>query len=294
MSIGATPAGGAASDLRRPTIEEDLERLRAIERGSRQRSRALYPMAAALLGVAAWYLVILALRMPDYVLPSPHQVFAELLAAPGLFLEHGAVTVSAALGGFLLSIVIGVPIAVAIAWSDAFGRAIMPFLIFSQTMPKVAIAPLFILWFGFGLVPKLVIAFLISFFPVVISMTTGLLAVEGEMLELVRSMSATKAQTFLKARVPTSLPFLFSGLKVSITLCVIGAIVGEFVGANRGLGYLVLWANGQTETALLFAVLVVLALIGYGLYALVSALERLLIPWHVAVRSHRELRDFSY
>jgi NitT/TauT family transport system permease protein len=107
-------------------------------------------------------------------------------------------------------------------------------------------------------------------------------------------MSATKAQTFLKARVPTSLPYLFSGLKVSITLCVIGAIVGEFVGANRGLGYLVLWANGQTETALLFAVLVVLALIGYGLYALVSALERLLIPWHVAVRSHRELRDFSY
>ena len=192
------------------------------------------------------------------------------------------------------SVVIGVPIAIAIVWSEPFGKAIMPILIFSQTMPKVAIAPLFILWFGFGLLPKIVIAFLISFFPVVISMATGLLAVETEMLELIRSMAASKRQVFLKARIPTALPFLFSGLKVSITLCVIGAIVGEFVGANQGLGYLVLWANGQTQTALLFSVLVVLAVIGYALYSIVLYLERLAIPWHTAVKTHQDSKEFSY
>jgi NitT/TauT family transport system permease protein len=276
-----------------PTLADDIARVQAASRRRSGPFALTYPLTAVVAGVGAWYALIYALGLPEYVLPGPDRVLAELASAPGLFVEHGVVTVWAALGGFLLSLAIGIPIAIAIAWSEPLGRAVMPLLIFSQTMPKVAIAPLFILWFGFGLLPKIVIAFLISFFPVVISMATGLLAVEIELLELVRSMSATKAQVFLRARLPTSLPYLFSGLKVSITLCVIGAIVGEFVGANRGLGYLVLWANGQTETALLFAVLVVLAVIGYLLYAGVSYLEGILLPWHVAVRAQQEVRDFT-
>jgi NitT/TauT family transport system permease protein len=279
---------------RYPTLEADLEKVRQSRRGGSLTAALVYPGLAVLAALGAWYGAIVLLAIPPYVLPLPQDVLGELVAAPGLFARHAGITLYAAVGGFVLSVVVGVPIAIAIVWSEPFGKAIMPILIFSQTMPKVAIAPLFILWFGFGLLPKIVIAFLISFFPVVISMATGLLAVETEMLELIRSMAASKRQVFVKARIPTALPFLFSGLKVSITLCVIGAIVGEFVGANQGLGYLVLWANGQTQTALLFAVLIVLAVMGYVLYSVVLYLERLAIPWHTAVKAHQDAKEFSY
>jgi NitT/TauT family transport system permease protein len=276
-----------------PTLEEDMLRVRKEHRRESRFLAVVYPLTAVVGGILVWYALIYIAQMPDYILPRPDQMIRELYLSAPLFFKHGWVTIYEAVGGFLLGVALGIPIAVGIVWSDGFGRALMPILVFTQTMPKVAIAPLFILWFGFGILPKIVVAFLICFFPIVISMATGLQSVEREMLELVRSMSATKYQVFLKARIPTSVPFLFSGLKVAITLSVIGAIVGEFVGANQGLGYLVLVANGQVDTPLLFAILVILACIGFGLYAVVSYVERIFIPWHVA-ETQEGMREFSY
>ncbi len=279
---------------RPPDLEEDMARILATVRSGWRFSGMVYPLLAIVGGVAVWYAIIYFLNMPHYILPRPERILVEIFQQYHLMLQHGWVTTYEAVAGFLLGVAIGVPCAVLIVWSEPVGRALMPLLIFSQTMPKVAIAPLFLLWFGFGILPKVVVAFLICFFPIVISMATGLRSVETEMLELVRSMSATKLQVFFKARVPTSLPFLFSGLKVSITLSVIGAIVGEFVGSNSGLGYLVLVANGSVDTPLLFAVLIILACIGFGLYGVVSLLEPLFIPWHAAVKGQEGRQEYSY
>ncbi len=276
-----------------PDLQEDLARLGRAAAG-RWKSRGIfYPLLAVVVGFAAWYALIHLLKIPNYVLPPPEQILVELYNQSHLMLKHGWVTTYEAVAGFLLGVAIGVPCALLIVWSEPIGRALMPLLIFSQTMPKVAIAPLFLLWFGFGIMPKVVVAFLICFFPIVISMVTGLKSVEREMLELVHSMSASKLQVFMKARVPTSLPHLFSGLKVSITLSVIGAIVGEFVGADRGLGYLVLVANGNVDTPFLFAILMVLATIGFIMYGIIPFLERIFIPWHAAVKTPEGKQEYT-
>ncbi|MFQ5913885.1 MAG: ABC transporter permease [Nitrospinota bacterium] len=288
-SLDVRTAPKRAADL-----EEDFTRLREGARSTWKSWRILYPLLAVAAGVILWYALIYFLDMPNYILPPPERILVEIFQQYHLMLRHGWVTMYEAVAGFLLGVAIGVPCALLIVWSEPLGRALMPLLIFSQTMPKVAIAPLFLLWFGFGILPKIIVAFLICFFPIVISMATGLQSVEREMVELVRSMSATNFQVFLKARVPTSLPYLFSGLKVSITLSVIGAIVGEFVGSNEGLGYLVLVANGNVDTALLFAILIVLACIGFILYGIIPFLERLFIPWHAGVKAHERQPEYTY
>src|SRR5206468_6341696 len=145
----------------------------------------------------------------------------------------------------------------------------------------VAIAPLFLVWFGVGVMPKVLVAFLISFFPIVIDAAVGLRSMPAEMRDLARSMGATRLQIFTRFRLPTSLPYLFSGLKVAATLAVAGAVVGEFVGADKGLGYLLLVTNSNMETALMFAAIVALTIIGLALFYAVEFLESLLIPWHV-------------
>jgi NitT/TauT family transport system permease protein len=164
----------------------------------------------------------------------------------------------------------------------------MPTLLFFQVVPKVAIAPLFLVWFGVGALPKVLVAFLISFFPIVIDAAVGLRSMSTEMRDLARSMGATRMQVFARFRLPTSLPYLFSGLKVAATLAVAGAVVGEFVGADKGLGYLLLVTNSNLETALMFAALFALTIIGLAFFYAVELLEALLIPWHV---THRVRED---
>ena len=157
-------------------------------------------------------------------------------------------------------------------------------MLFFQIIPKVAIAPLFLVWFGVGPTPKILVAFLISFFPIVIDAAVGLRSMSTEMTDLARSMGATRMQVFAQFRLPTSLPYLFSGLKVAATLAIAGTVVGEFVGADKGLGYLLLVTNSNMETALMFATIVALTIIGLVFYYLVELLEELLIPWHVTHR----------
>jgi len=190
--------------------------------------------------------------------------------------------------GYGLAVGIAIPLVIAITASQRFDRFVMPTLLFFQVVPKVAIAPLFLVWFGVGALPKVLVAFLISFFPIVIDAAVGLRSMSIEMNDLARSMGATKMQTFLRFQLPTSLPYLFSGLKVAATLAVAGAVVGEFVGADKGLGYLLLVTNSNLETALMFATLFALTIIGLAFFYAVERLEALLIPWHV---SHRVRED---
>jgi NitT/TauT family transport system permease protein len=183
------------------------------------------------------------------------------------------------LAGYALAVGIAIPLAIAITSSRRFNQLVMPTMLFFQIIPKVAIAPLFLVWFGVGPTPKVLVAFLISFFPIVIDAAVGLRSMSSEMTDLARSMGATRLQVFARF-----LPYLFSGLKVAATLAIAGTVVGEFVGADKGLGYLLLVTNSNMETALMFATIVALTIIGLVFYYLVEMLEGFLIPWHVTHR----------
>jgi NitT/TauT family transport system permease protein len=190
--------------------------------------------------------------------------------------------------GYGMAVLIALPLAVAITSSKRFDEFVMPTLLFFQVIPKVAVAPLFLVWFGVGALPKVLVAFLISFFPIVIDAAVGLRSMSPEMRDLARSMGSTRLQIFLRFRLPTSLPYLFSGLKVASTLAIAGAVVGEFVGADQGLGYLLLVTNSNMETSLMFATLVALTIIGLAFFYIVEFVEALLIPWHVTHRVREE------
>lgn len=226
-----------------------------------------------------WEAVARGFDLPAWLLPPPTAIVGEIVARPGVFALQALVTAGEVLLGFLLSVAVGIPLAFGIAGSRVFERAVYPLLVASQAVPKVAIAPLLIVWFGFGTMPKVIVAFLIAFFPIVIDTVVGLRAVEPEMLHLARSMGASRWQTFAKIRLPRALPSIFAGLKVAITLAVVGAIVGEFVASDHGLGHMLMVASGEMNSRLLFAAILVLTLLGVGFFMLIEWLERWCIPW---------------
>ena len=231
-----------------------------------------------------WDLAIRLFQVPEYLVPTPMAV-VERLGQEWQFLARESVpTLVATLGGFGLSVLIGVPIAMLIAYSKTIENYLYPLLVFSQSVPKVAIAPLFVVWFGFGLFPKIIVAFLLGFFPVVVSTVVGFKSVENDMIDLARSMGSTKLKMFLKISLPQALPSILSSMKVSVTLAVVGAVVGEFVGSNSGIGYVLQRANGNFDLPLMFAALIVLSLIGVVLFMVVDLIEKYSIPWHVSQR----------
>ena len=236
----------------------------------------------ALALIVLWELLITVFAVPQYLVPSPLTVFWTSVDQWQLLLNHMLVTLVEVAAGFLSAAVLGIAAAVLLSYSEWLRRLLMPVLVLSQTIPKIAIAPLLLIWFGYGMAPKIIITFLICFFPVVISALTGFVSLEKEVQILARSMGASPSHMFAKFRFPSALPFIFSGLKVSITLAVVGAIVGEFVGSDRGLGYLLLVANSNLDTPLLFSSLIVLTIIGMLLFYFVETIERWSIPWHVS------------
>jgi NitT/TauT family transport system permease protein len=205
-------------------------------------------------------------------------------------LKQAVPTLSATLLGFVASAVFGIALALLIASSKTVEDYIYPLLVFSQSIPKVAIAPLFVVWFGFGLVPKVISAFLLGFFPVVVSAVQGLKSVEPDLLDLARGMEAGRWQMFRMVSLPSAAPAIFAGLKVSVTLTVVGAVVGEFVGSNSGLGFILQRSIGNFELPLMFAALLVLAMIGVVLFWLVEWIEGLVIPWHASQQAGRSTR----
>jgi NitT/TauT family transport system permease protein len=248
----------------------------------------LTPVAGVLVFLLVWEAAVRILKVPAYLLPPPSEIVRVFVDEFAKIAFHGWVTAYEMLLGYALAVAVGIPLAIAITSSERFDRFVMPQMLFFQIVPKVAIAPLFLVWFGVGALPKVLVAFLISFFPIVIDAAVGLRSMSAEMRDLARSMGASRMQVFAQFRLPTSLPYLFSGLKVAATLAIAGAVVGEFVGADKGLGYLLLVTNSNLETALMFATLFALTFIGLAFFYAVEFLEALLIPWHVTHRVREE------
>ncbi len=198
---------------------------------------------------ALWELGVWLFAVPDYVLPSPSVIVGKIISAWQLLLVNGLVTAKEIVLGFGLSVVLGIPLAIAVVYSRIFERVAFPFMVSLQTIPKVALAPILVMWLGYGIMPKIMVAFLISFFPIVISSVVGMRSAEKEMIYLVQSMGANELTTFIKIRLPKALPSIFGGLKVGIGQAVVGATVGEFIAAEQGLGYLQLIAQVQARYA---------------------------------------------
>jgi NitT/TauT family transport system permease protein len=229
--------------------------------------------------VVIWEVVIRLFHVPAFVLPAPTAIVASLVANRVALATASQSTALEVLFGFVLSAVVGVLVALVIVRFERFGRALYPVIVLFQNVPKVALAPIFILWFGYGLAPKILLIVVIAFFPVAIDMLAGLQSVEPSFVSLMRSVGASKSKIMLRVRIPHSLPHLMAGLKVAITFSVIGAIVGEFAGANQGLGYVIQFASTQLDTPLIFAALIVVSVLGLAFYYIVEFAELILVPW---------------
>jgi len=243
-----------------------------------------HPIAFVIVLVAVWWLVTAMQWVQPFIIPSPGDTW-RAFADNGSYLAHNTwVTSYETVIGFVIAVVIGLLVAVVMVYSKGMEQTLYPVILFAQVIPKIAIAPLFIVWLGFGMAPKIWVAVLMAFFPVVISGLAGLRSIDPEILELTSTMGASRWKTFLKVRLPAALPELLSGLKVAATLAVTGAVVGEFVGANEGLGYVILQANGNLDTAMLFAALIIMSLLGVVLFLIIQIAEKFLIPWHASKR----------
>jgi ABC-type nitrate/sulfonate/bicarbonate transport system permease component len=238
------------------------------------------PIAFAILVLALWQLVASVSGIAESSLPKPTQVADALWTDRSLLIDNAWVTIQEIALGFAAAIALGVALATAIHSSKLVERAVYPWLVISQMIPIVALAPIIVIWTGFDLRPKVIVIALVSFFPIAVNTIDGLKAADPKLLDLLRTLGAGRRQRFRIAQFPAALPFVFSGLKIAAALAVIGAVFAEWVGSSEGLGHLILILNNQTATAEMFATIAVLALIGVALFALVSAVERLMLPWY--------------
>src|SRR5207237_32785 len=209
-------------------------------------------------------------------------IWAEFAKRSDLLLMNASVTTREILIGYAVAVVISIPLALSIAYSRMMENAVYPVVVFLQIIPKIAIAPLFIIWFGFGLTPKVLIVFLLTFFPVVVASIAGFKSADPDIMDFARTTGASRWKMFLRIRLPQALPSIFTGLKVGAALASTAAVVAEFVASDRGLGYLLLQYNGNLDTPMVFAVIVLLSLIGLVIYYAVEIAERFTIPWHVS------------
>lgn len=234
--------------------------------------------------LAIWQGLVDLLSIKAYTLPSPSRIATVLVQQWHLLWTNSLVTVEEVLIGYAIAVIVGVPLALFISLSRYARTTLSPLLVGLQIVPKVAVAPLFVVWFGFGIDAKVLMTLLIAFFPVLIEAMTGFMSETIEMEELASVMGLSRWARFWTLRLPNALPSIFAGLKVGLTFAVIGAIVGEFVGANSGIGYVIQLANGNLETPLLFAGVVTITLWGLALYGAMAAIEHVAMPWHVSRR----------
>jgi NitT/TauT family transport system permease protein len=241
-------------------------------------------IAVFLLLFLLWEYAVWIFGIKEYLLPPPSKVWAEFLKRSDTVFAGAWVTTQEIIGGYLLAIVVSIPLALAVARSRFIEESVYPVVVFLQIIPKIAIAPLFIIWLGFGFMPKLLIVFLLCFFPIVVSSVAGFKSVDPEVMDFAHTTGASSWKMFFKIRLPQALPEIFTGLKVGAALSATAAVVAEFVAADRGLGYLLQQYNGQLETPMVFALIVLLSVIGLIVYYVVELIERLVIPWHVSQR----------
>jgi NitT/TauT family transport system permease protein len=263
----AAPHGAAAA---RRIARLDAARLRPVA----------LPLATALAALVVWQLVVTMFAIPTVLLPGPLDVAREFARDPAVLLRHAAPTGIESLAAFVIATVLGVAIALVITYSPLLRDILYPNLVAFQLIPKIALAPLFVIWLGISSESRLAYATFISFFPVVISAAVGLATTERDALRLCRALTATSWQTFVMVRFPFALPYIFSGMKIAVTMAFIGIIVGEFISAKAGLGFYILYAGSRMETAAIFAAIFVLCAIGLVLYGAVAGAERLVRRWY--------------
>ena len=236
------------------------------------------PVAVLLLLAVLWEMAVRFFQMPSYILPAPSNVCLTIARQPGLLLHHALVTLAELGLGFFLALIAGLGLGALIHLSAVIARVVLPLAVASQAIPVFAIAPLLVLWFGYGLGSKVLMTALIVFFPMVINTARGLDAANPDMLALFRTMGASPRQIFFKVRIPYALPSILTGIKIGVSVSVIGAVIGEWVGSKAGLGYLLVQANARFRTDLVFAAILILSVIGTALYGLVVWLEKHITP----------------
>jgi NitT/TauT family transport system permease protein len=276
MSVIDQNAGvdGAAADVpKRPAF---------LARVGRSIARNRNIIITFLLLLVLWEAAVKLFAIPLYLLPAPTDVWEGFLSQPWRMLQNTLVTLQIIVVGYIIAVLVSVPLAMMIAFSPFVQTTLYPLLVVFQIIPKIAIAPLMIVWFGFGFMPKVMLVFLLSFFPIVISAIAGFRSLDDDVEDFARSTGAGPWKMFIKIRLPQSLPHIFTGLKVGAALAATAAVVAEFVGSDAGLGYLILEYNGFIETPKVFAAIILLSLAGLAIYYLVEVLERVAIPWHVS------------
>jgi NitT/TauT family transport system permease protein len=246
--------------------------------------RGISAVIALVVSIAVWEIGCRLFNPPEFVLPAPSAIAAELLRSPGYFLKETGYTLATTTAGFVLAVVLGVAMAVGIVYSTWIERSLYPFLVALNSVPKVALAPVFVIWMGTGTKPKIAIALTIAVFAIVIDAVLGLRSADPELLALARTARASKRQILIKIQLPSALPSIFAGMKVAISFSLVGAIVGEFVAGDTGLGHAILLAEGMFQTSRMFVGVVILGVLGTVLFYIVDALERLCLPWHVSQR----------
>jgi len=241
---------------------------------------ALVPLTLAGF-IVLWALFVKLTGYPPFILPGPGRVWASFLtlAADGALWRNTITTLNEVLAGLVLGMTVAFVLGYLLSRSRTVERLVAPYIVASQSIPIVAIAPLLVIWFGTGAISKIIVSALIVFFPILISSIAGLRSAEPDLVDLMRSLEATRWQTFVKLELPAAMPMIVSGLKVGATLSVIGAVVGEFVGADRGLGFLVKQGQGLYDTPLMFVAVLTLVVIAMSLYGLVALIERYLLAW---------------
>lgn len=248
--------------------------------------RSQAPLAATLAGtLALWQLVVMALDVPAYLLPGPLDVARALTDGRYQWVQNVWVTFLEMVGGFALAAIGGCLLGILVVWSRLLEQTLLPLLVLVNSIPKVAVAPLFLVWLGFGIVPNVIIVLFLTFFPVVMNTVTGLKEVDPDLIDLARSLSAPKWQVFWKIRLPNALPYIFSGLKIAATVAVIGAIIGEFIASEKGLGALIIASQLSLATPAIFGAIALVSVLGVLLFRLVELVERLAMPWERQVRT---------
>jgi NitT/TauT family transport system permease protein len=280
----STAERGAVDGLADPRGERPLRRTASAAAVARR--ALLYgaaPLVFAALLLATWETWVRARDIREYLLPAPSAVLDAFRDDPSRYLEAGATTLYAAIGGLVIATAVAFGLAVVMAHSRTLERALYPPAVMIKVTPIVAVAPLFTIWFGFGVFPKMLIASLITFFPMLVNAVIGLRAIDPTAHEFMRSLNASRSQVFWRLRLPSSLPYVFAALRISVPLALIGAVVAEFLSGTSGMGQLILIANGDLDSPALFAAVFVLAAIGVVLTGIVSYIERRVLFWHESV-----------
>jgi len=250
---------------------------------------SLKSVAWALLSTAVaitiWSAIILIARPPEYVLPAPWDVAARIWSDRSALIENGVFTLSEILAGLVAGIALALPMGIAVVAVPLIERLLYPIVVAFNAIPKVALAPLFVVWFGYGYMPRVLLTASVAFFPVLISTISGLIAIDPDLLRLAAALRAKQSRIFVHMRLPQALPTIFAGIKVATSLAVIGSIIAEFIASDKGWGHMLVQASGNLDTTIMFAVLLVLALVASALFYTVAFLERFFISWHASQRA---------